>query len=87
MLAVAVLVFASLPAANAQERTVDPTAVSTRTCQALIVDSVDAEYPKLKNIEWDMDSVRETDTPEGVRLTGEGRYKGGSSRWWSSVGR
>lgn len=75
-----VLLCAPLCTLIAQERTVDPNALSTRTCQALIIDSIEEEFPKAKNVAWDMDSVRVTDTRGGVRLIGEGHYKGGSSR-------
>lgn len=63
-----------------QERTVDPDSAPTRTCQALVIDSVKEEFPKAKRIEWDMESVRESDVEVGLLLSGYGNYQGGSAR-------
>jgi len=71
-------VLAAAPSAAAG---VDPYAASTKTCEAVINDDVKREYPKAKNIAWNMSSAAQEEVSKReVRLQGSGSYKGDSGR-------
>ena len=72
LVALAAIAWAGTGVAGATNRY----SAAAKTCEAVINEDVEDEFPKAKNVAWNWDSVSEKETRNGIKFAGQGTYKG-----------